>query len=91
MKQQIARLSPHQNAKVLGVITALNSLLILVPIMLLTSVFRPAEAPPALFLVALPLLYFVIGYVMAVIACTVYNFMYRFIGGVEFETQSADT
>jgi hypothetical protein len=42
------------------------------------------------FVVLFPVMYLVIGYVMVVLGCAVYNFMFKFIGGMEFEAQSTD-
>ena len=40
MKQQVSRLSPHQNGKVFGVLSAVLSLIVLVPVFLLASLDR---------------------------------------------------
>jgi hypothetical protein len=90
MKQQVARLSPHQNAKVFAVLTALSSLVLLVPFFLMFAGFGPAQSRPPLFLMLLmPVLYLVFGYVVTIIACALYNLMFRYIGGIEFESTSS--
>jgi hypothetical protein len=38
----------------------------------------------------LPLFYLVLGYIMVAVACWIYNRMFRFVGGIEFEARSAD-
>lgn len=87
MKQQIARLSPHQNGKVFAVLLTVTSLIFMVPFFLLFAAFTPAEARPQMFmLIVLPLVYLVFGYVSIVIGCALYNFLYRFVGGIEFES-----
>lgn len=89
MKQQIARFSPHQNGKVFAVLMAVSALVFVVPFMLFALASAPAEArPPLLFFLAMPILYLVMGYVMVVIGCAVYNFLYKHIGGIEFETRA---
>lgn len=87
MKQQIARFSPHQNAKVLAVLMTVGSLVFLVPMMLFMSMASPREAqPPFLFFVAMPLLYLVFGYISVAIGCLIYNQLVKYTGGFEFET-----
>ena len=91
MKVQIRRLNPHQNAKVLAVLMAVGSLIFLVPFMLFASATAPAEArPPLLFLIGLPIGYLVFGYLSIVVACWLYNWLYRYIGGLEFESGDAE-
>lgn len=86
MKHQIARFSPHQNAKVFAVLMAVGSLVFLVPFMLLTIGMAPqGAAPPWAFVIALPLIYLVFGYLSVALACWIYNVMYPHIGGIEFE------
>ena len=86
MKQQIERFSPHQNAKVMAVLMALSSLLFVVPIVLLGSLLAPrGMGPPFFMAVFLPVFYLVIGYVTVTVGCVLYNFMYKYIGGIEFQ------
>ena len=90
MKQQVARLSPHQNAKVFGVLTAIGSLVFLVPFFLFFSATVPAGAPgapPAFMFLLAPLFYLFFGYVSVAIGCLLYNFMFKYIGGVEYEAK----
>lgn len=88
MKQQVARLSPHQNGKVFAVLMAVSSLLFLVPLFLIFAASAPdEERPPLLMLLLLPVLYLVLGYIMVVIGCAIYNFMFKYIGGIEFESK----
>lgn len=88
MKQQVVRLSPHQNGKVFAVLMAIGSLVFLVPLFLMFSVIAPSQArPPLLMLFMMPLMYLVLGYVMVAIGCALYNFMFRHIGGIEFESE----
>ena len=92
MKQQVARLSPHQNGKVFGVLTAIVSLIFLVPFMLFFAAVSPAGAgnsPPLLMFLAMPVIYLVFGYVSTAIGCLLYNFMFKYLGGIEYVAQSA--
>lgn len=92
---QIARFSPHQNAKVLAVLMAVGSLFFAVPMFIAFS-FMPSGvdargnpvAPPSPFLTLLfPLFYLVVGYVMVAIACWLYNFIAQYVGGIEYEVR----
>jgi hypothetical protein len=89
MKQQIARLSPHQNGKVFAVLMAVTSLIFLLPFVLLFSSFAPArEGPPMLMILLLPLFYLVFGYISVAIGCAIYNLIYKLVGGIEFESKT---
>ncbi|NML15947.1 hypothetical protein [Azohydromonas caseinilytica] len=89
MKQQVARLSPHQNAKVFAVLTAVTSLIFITPIFLLLSVLAPAESrTPVLMIVFMPLLYLALTYLSVIAGCALYNFIYPYVGGIEFEAKS---
>lgn len=91
MKQQVSRLSPHQNGKVFGVLMALSSLVFLVPFFFIFSATMPAGAggPPAFMILAMPVMYLVFGYLSVALGCAVYNFMFNFIGGIEFVSQGS--
>ncbi len=90
MKQQITRLSPHQNAKVAAVMMAVTSLIILVPIMLIANAFSPAgKGVPLLALLLAPLFYLVVAYISTVIGCAIYNALQGLVGGIEYESRDA--
>lgn len=85
MKQQIERFSPHQNAKVFAVLMAVGSLVFLVPFFVFASIVAPAEQAPPIWMVLLfPVIYLVFGYLTVIAGCALYNFMYRYIGGIEY-------
>ena len=94
MKIQISRLSPHQNAKVFGILMALSSLLIVVPMFLTFSFLAPGIGehgdhmgfPSTAMILIFPVMYFIMGYIMVAIGCVVYNFAFKFIGGFEYES-----
>lgn len=91
MKQQIARLSPHQNGKVFAILALVSSLVFMVPMMVFAFASAPAEArPPLLFMLGMPVLYLVMGYLSVAIGCALYNFLYKHIGGIEYEVQGVD-
>ena len=93
MKKQIKRLSPHQNGKVFGILMALSSLVFVIPFALAFSFMPMAEGqggPGVLFLIGAPIMYLVMGYVMTAVGCLIYNFAYKYIGGIEYETIEGD-
>lgn len=87
MKLQVAYLTPHQNGKVMGIISAVTSLVFAVPIFLLISVLAPAaeEALPFGVVLLFPVMYLVMTYLMVAIGCMVYNAIVRYTGGLEYE------
>lgn len=93
MKKQVARFSPHQNGKVFAVLMALSSCLFIIPMTILMALMPPPAngvKPPVIVFLLFPLLYLVFGYLSVAVGCWFYNFMFRYIGGVEFETTSAE-
>ncbi len=87
MKKQIKHLSPHQNGKVFGILMAVSTLPFLLLMMLMTSFTMPdnAEGIPTFFLFVAPFMYLILGYISVAIACVIYNFIQKYIGGIEFE------
>lgn len=97
MKKQVSRLSPHQNGKVFGVLMAVASL-VFVALMLLLMMFsipvvdqhgNPVAFPKSL-LILFPVLYLVVGYVTTAIGCAIYNLLFKYVGGFEFEVVDKD-
>ena len=87
MKQQIKRLSPHQNGKVFGVICALGSLVFIIPMSIAMGTMGPASTGmPTWMLLLFPVMYLVLGYLSVAIGCLVYNVAFAFLGGIEYET-----
>ncbi|MFC3531810.1 hypothetical protein ACFOLG_06380 [Vogesella facilis] len=83
MKKRLSKISPLQSAKTLAVLYFLISLpmlLIMVPVLLLA----PGEhAPSGMMLIALPLLYAVLGFLGTLIAAWLYNLAAKWTGGIE--------
>jgi hypothetical protein len=89
MKQQVSRLSPHQNGKVIAALMTISSMVFLVPMMLIMSFVVPAGSRPPMFMViVMPVFYFVFGYIMVAVGCAAYNFLFQYVGGIEFESKS---
>ena len=94
MRQQIARLSPHQNGKVFGALMGLSTLVFVVPMLVVLAMFAPSvdqNGNPITFPLAVfalfPVAYFVFGYLGVAWACFVYNFLFKYLGGIEFESK----
>lgn len=93
MKIEIKRLAPHQNAKVFAVLMALSSLVLFVPIFILLALVPATEGearPPMFMFLLFPLLYLVMGYITVAIGCALYNFVYKYTGGIEYEADSKE-
>ena len=88
MKQQVSRLSPHQNGKVFGVLGAVTSLIFLVPVFLIASLAGAGQSMPLWGIIILPILYLIIGYIATVIGCAIYNVVTPMIGGIEYESNA---
>jgi hypothetical protein len=96
MKQQIARISPSQTAKMFGLLSFVLSLPVmaveLLPLINSGTGFK-LRAVSGLML-ATPFLYAVAGFVIALFAAVLYNLVARLVGGLEFtveETGGAPT
>lgn len=90
MKHQIARLSPHQNAKVFAVLMAVGSLILIVPFALIFSATGlNRNGASVLPMLLLPIAYLVMGYIMTLVWCALYNALYKVVGGIEFESTDA--
>ncbi|MBX9871151.1 MAG: hypothetical protein K2X75_04060 [Burkholderiaceae bacterium] len=90
MKVHIDRFPVHQNAKVFAVLMALSSLFFVIPFMLLVSMMAPEGAFPVFMVIVLPVMYLVFGYLMVAVGCSLYNWIARHIGGLEFESRRTD-
>lgn len=94
VKHQIKRLSPHQNAKVSAVMLAIVSLVFIAPFALIAAAVSPSGSGMGMgmgvgLLIALPLVYLVMGYVMTVVSCALYNFVSKLVGGIEYEAEAS--
>ncbi len=83
MKQQVTRLSPHQNGKVFGVLTAVTSLVFVVPFFLFSLTFAGGGSNWMILL--MPFMYLIFGYISVAIGCLIYNFTFKIIGGIEYD------
>jgi len=76
------------------VLMAVVSLVFVIPMTIVFSFFPgrqgQADFPPVYMLLMFPVMYLVMGYVMTVIGCALYNAAFRFIGGIEYESTQED-
>jgi Ca2+/H+ antiporter len=93
MKKQIKRLSPHQNAKVFGLLFAIATLPFLIPMMLMMQMSMPHNSGTGfspLMMIMMPLMYLIFGYLLMLFGCLVYNFIQGHVGGFEFEVSEIE-
>jgi uncharacterized membrane protein len=94
MKVQIKRFSLHQNAKVAAVLMAVSSLIFFIPFMLI-ALFAPQETEKgfghSIMSLFFPIFYLVFGYIMMIISLAIYNFLSKYIGGIEYELDRNET
>lgn len=94
MKKQIKRLSPHQNGKVFAVLMTISAILMFIPMAIVIYFVgsqvdqnsNAVELPISMFAIT-PMFYLLFGYIFIAIGCAIYNFVYRFVGGFEFEIE----
>ncbi|HSH53905.1 MAG TPA: hypothetical protein VK967_02650 [Methylotenera sp.] len=83
MKKQIINISPIQTAKVFALLYFVISLP-LVALMAIAMSLSPAPAPALGFLIALPFLYLIFGFIFTAIGAWIYNIVTKWVGGIEY-------
>ena len=86
MKLRLKRIEPLQAGFVCGLLYLFLSLVILVPIGLLSRLFNP-NAFGVIFMVFLPIIYGICGFIGGLIMAAIYNLISKWIGGLEVETE----
>ena len=99
MKRRLTNVSPLKLGITLAVIYGIMSLVVLVPVFLIMSLVGAAgartgaQALPVIFtgafVIFLPIMYAVVGFLGGVIAAFVYNIVAKWTGGIEFTTEEA--
>ena len=99
MKKRLTNVSPLKLGITLAVIYGIMSLIFLVPFFLIFSVIGAvsartgAHALPVIFsgvfVIFLPIIYAVLGFIGGVIAAFIYNLVAKWTGGIEFTTEAA--
>ena len=98
MKRRLTSVSPLKLGITLGVIYGILSLIIVVPLFLIISLVGAAAAAKGggqalsalfsgVFIIFLPIIYAVLGFIGGVIMAFVYNLVAKWTGGVEFTTE----
>jgi len=71
---------------------AVSSLFLFVPMALMMSAIGPQVDQhgneivfPTVLFIVMPVFYAIFGYIFTAIGCALYNFMFKYIGGLEFE------
>jgi hypothetical protein len=93
MKRQIKKIGVLQTAKVTALLYLVGSAIVFEPLALIVFMLRQygvaadaaSRTPPPGFLMFLPILYGVLSFITAVIACWLYNLIAGKIGGIEIE------
>jgi len=91
----ITKFSPHKTALTMACVMALSSLIFLIPMSLALLAAPMTDANgnsvdaslPFGFMVAMPFLYLIIGYIMTIIGAWLYNFVSKYTGGIQFEIE----
>lgn len=99
MKRRLTNVSPLKLGITLAVIYGIMSLILIVPFFLIFSLIGAASARTGaqplpiiftgVFVIFLPIIYAILGFIGGVIAAFVYNIVAKWTGGIEFTTQEA--
>lgn len=97
MTKQIKSFSSHQTAKVFAVLLALGSLPMFIPMIAMSLFVGPTQDAhgnpvdfPFLMFAIFPIFYLIFGYISIRIGCWLYNLMFKYIGGFEFEVTETE-
>jgi hypothetical protein len=98
--KRIRRIDPMQSGKVTAIVSIALMLIIFVPILLLFSLIGMGSSSSlgglilggGLFMVILmPLIYGFFGFILGILYAVVYNFTYRYHGGLQLEYDDMDS
>lgn len=89
MKKQILSFSPVQTAKVFALLYFIMSIP-MVGFMALSFALSPAPSPDLWFLIAMPFIYLIFGFIFTAIGALIYNVVAKWIGGIEYTTSATD-
>ena len=84
MAKRLIRIAPWQAGKVFAVIYFCISLLVVIPMAVVTAVSPPVKGMPgSWFLIFIPIAYALVGLIFVPLCCWIYNLSARFTGGIE--------
>jgi hypothetical protein len=92
---QVKRIGVLQTAKITAVMYFLISLVFLIPFGLIMMIAGSAQGGPGIaeaffggiFLIFMPIVYAVMGFVFVAIGCLFYNLVAKYVGGIEIELE----
>lgn len=90
MVQRIRRFSIGQTAKMMGILYALMGL-IFAPFFFLAFLFAPQSTPipfGSAFVLVMPVLYGVFGFIFVALGCALYNWVAGWMGGIEVQMET---
>ena len=86
MIKKIKRVSPLQLGKIAAVLYGILSLIFL-PFVIIPALLANRPGPGVIFILILPIIYVVMGFIMAVITAAIYNLCAKWVGGIEIELE----
>ena len=86
MKVQINHVSPIQTAKVISVLYFIVSIPFIAIFALISLIMPGKSSGFSFFMILLPVLYLVLGFIFTAIAAWIYNLVASWVGGIEFTT-----
>jgi len=89
MKKQILSFSPIQTAKVFALLYFIMSIPML-GFMALSFALSPAPSPGIWFLVVMPFVYLIFGFIFTAIGALIYNLVAKWVGGIEYTSSVID-
>ena len=88
MKKQITSFSAVQTGKVFAALYFVLSIPFVMLMALMLPFSKGASPFSGLFLIALPILYALMGFVFVALGAVVYNFVAKRVGGIEYTTST---
>ena len=86
MKKQITSFSAVQTGKVFAALYFVLSIPFVMLMALMLPFSKGASPFSGLFLIALPILYALMGFIFVALGAVIYNFVAKRVGGIEYTT-----
>jgi hypothetical protein len=84
--KSITYFAPHKTALTFAVLFAIMSLIFIIPMAILLSLVTPEGAGlPIGMMLAMPIIYFVMGYLSTALMAWIYNKVANYTGGITFK------
>ncbi|NOZ47353.1 MAG: hypothetical protein GXO79_11315 [Chlorobi bacterium] len=92
--KRIKRFNVYQTSKVSAVILFFVAIIFMIPFGLMSTMLGGDAFPGfpfgGLFLVFVPFIYGIIGFIMTAVSCLIYNLVAKWTGGIELEFEVMD-